>query len=251
MNSAPESAALDLEQAPSYEAMSRRAADLIVAEVKRKPDLLLCVSAGGTPTRTYELLAKRAARRGGLFSKLRLLQIDEWGGFPADHPASCARDLRAKLLEPLRVVPDRYTGFNTAAEPAQECERMAEWLSRHGPIDICLLGLGVNGHVAMNEPAATVAPHAHVARLTRSSLNHAMLKQSRAKPRYGLTLGMGDILSSRMVLLLVNGQHKRAAMKRLLKPEVTTRFPASFLWLHPRATVLCDREAVPPGERAQ
>ena len=72
-----------------------------------------------------------------------------------------------------------------------------------------------------------------------------MLKRSRQKPRYGLTLGMGDILSSRLVVLVVNGRHKRRAMKHLLKSAVTTQFPASFLWLHPRAIVLCDREASP------
>jgi galactosamine-6-phosphate isomerase len=80
-----------------------------------------------------------------------------------------------------------------------------------------------------------------------------MLTGLKAKPRYGLTLGMRDILASRLVLLLVNGTHKQAALERLLQPEVTTRYPASFIWLHPRAYLLCDRQAAArlPNNRAQ
>ncbi len=224
--------------------MSQRAADLIVAELKRRPDLLLCVSAGGTPTKAYERLAAWRKQQPRLFRKMRVLQIDEWGGLAPGSPASCQADLQAKLLDPLGIEPARYRGFTSdAADASGDCERIAQWLKRNGPIDLCLLGLGVNGHVAMNEPAPTLTPHAHVARLARSSQNHAMLKNLKRKPRYGLTLGLGDILCSRKILLLASGQLKRAVLKRLMEPRVTTKFPASFLWLHPDVTVLCDRQA--------
>lgn len=224
--------------------MSEEAADFICGELKERPDLLLCASAGVTPTRTYELLAARYARDPGLFKQMRVLQIDEWCGLAPGSPATCRADLQTKLLGPLHITPDRYKGFKTdAPEPKTECARIARWLAAHGPIDISILGLGTNGHVAMNEPAAAMTPHAHVAELARSSRQHALLKNLAKKPRYGLTLGMGDILRSRRILLLVSGRRKRSAMSRLLKPVITTRFPASFLWLHPDATVLCDREA--------
>src|SRR5215469_17711564 len=126
--------------APSYEAMSRRAEELIVAGLRQKPDLILCASAGGTPTRTYERLAERAQGRPQLFNKMRVLQIDEWGGLEHGHPATCEQDLRAKLLGPLRIGPDRYFGFKTdTANPRAECARIGRWLRRNGPIDICLL----------------------------------------------------------------------------------------------------------------
>ena len=83
--------------------LGERAAGLIQAELKRKPDLLLCASAGGTPTGTYGALATRAARDPQQFRSLRILQIDEWAGLPAKHPATCDSDLRSKLLEPLRA----------------------------------------------------------------------------------------------------------------------------------------------------
>src|SRR6185503_4777588 len=111
-------------------------------------------------------------------------------------------------------------------------------------IDVCLLGLGLNGHVAMNEPAEDFVPGVHVSRLARRSLGHAMLKGLRRKPRYGLTFGLGDILRARQILLVVSGEAKRAALTRLLEERVSGRFPASFLWLHSDVTVICDQQAV-------
>lgn len=239
-----EFATLHLEVAADYEEMSRRAEVYILSELRRRPNLVVCASAGGTPTGLYGRLASRARRDPRLFRKLRVLQVDEWGGLTKAHPASCETDLRTKLLEPLKITRDRYFGFRTESPNATgECARMRDWLARNGPIDICILGLGLNGHVAMNEPSSQLVPHAHVAALTRSSLRHPMLEGLKAKPRYGLTLGMRDILSSRLVLLLVSGTHKRSALKKLLEPKVTTQFPASFMWLHPRGLVLCDRAA--------
>lgn len=235
---------LKFEVASNYELMSQRAADFIVSELERRPSLLLCASAGSTPTGTYERLAARRERGPGLFKKLRVLQIDEWGGMPRDNPATCEADLQKKLVEPLHVTADRYIGFRSdAPDPEAECRRIAAWLATNGPIDICILGLGVNGHIAMNEPAAACVPGPHVAKLATSSRKHALLKGLPEKPRYGLTLGMGDILRSREVLLLVSGKRKRAALKRLSKPLVTPRFPVSFLWLHMAAKVLCELEA--------
>jgi galactosamine-6-phosphate isomerase len=237
---------LKFEIAPSYDALSRRAADVIVAELKQKPDLLLCASAGGTPTGTYERLAHKARSQPRLFGNMHVLQIDEWGGLDPGHPATCEADLRTKLLDPLRIGKDRYFGFKTdTADPAAQCARMARWLSRNGPVDLCILGLGLNGHIAMNEPGESLAPHTHVAQLAPGSLKHPMLAHSPRKPRFGLTIGMADILASKLILLLINGRHKRATAKRLLQQHVTTQFPASFLWLHPRAIALLDREAAP------
>jgi galactosamine-6-phosphate isomerase len=239
-----DSSVLRFEVAESYDAMSRQAERLIREELQRDPALIFCASAGGTPTRLYELMAAARERRPALFNRMRVLQIDEWGGLPKGHPASCETDLQDKLLKPLAIKRDRYVGFRTKTrDPESEARRVGQWLAANGPIGICILGLGVNGHVAMNEPADALIPRAHVARLAHTSLKHPMLRNLKRKPRYGMTVGMADILSSRLILLLVNGKHKRAALERLLKPTVTTQFPASLLWLHPRAIVLCDREA--------
>jgi len=236
---------IGLEVADSYEAMSQRAADIIVAALKKRPNLLLCASAGGTPTRTYSCLAAECKAHARLFSRLRVLQIDEWGGLEPGSPVTCAADLRLKLANPIHLPPRRYVGFRTnAPDPTGECERISKWLAANGPIDVCILGLGLNGHIAMNEPARELTPDAHIAALTKSSQKHGMLRDLASKPKFGFTLGMRDILCSRQILLLVSGAAKRQVLQRLLEPKVSTQFPASFLWLHLNAAILCDREAI-------
>jgi galactosamine-6-phosphate isomerase len=227
-----------------YAAMSARAADFIVAELKQRPDLLLCASAGGTPTGPYEQLAARYTRQPRLFKKMRVLQIDEWVGPPPSHPSTCRYDLQTKLLGPLHIDSSRFRGYKSdAANPRRESAAMSQWLAKNGPIDICILGLGLNGHIAMNEPGDQLTPQAHVSKLTPQSQKHSMLATLNPKPRHGLTLGMADILASRIILLLVNGPKKRSILKRTLEPKISTHLPASFLHLHPNVIVFCDRVA--------
>ena len=97
-------------------------------------------------------------------------------------------------------------GFDShAADPKAECTRVARWLEGNGPIDLCVLGLGTNGHLAMNEPAEALVARTHVAALAESTLRHPMLDSFEHPPNHGLTLGMTDILQSRKILLLLNG----------------------------------------------
>jgi galactosamine-6-phosphate isomerase len=137
----------------------------------------------------------------------------------------------------------RYFGFQGAADPEAECERVRRRLETEGPIDLCVLGLGLNGHVGMNEPAPMLRPAAHVASLTETSLRHTMLADARSRPTHGLTLGMAEILASHQILLLVSGVTKTEPLRKLLRREITTEFPASLLWLHSNWTLLCDRDA--------
>lgn len=227
-----------------YDEMSLRAAKYVVGRVREKPDALLCAATGSTPTRAYDLAVEEWRARPSQAARLRVLKLDEWGGLPADDPGSCEHYLRRHLLDPLKVPPDRYEGFgNNPSDPQAECERVASWLDGQGPIDLCVLGLGVNGHLGFNEPADVLRPHAHVASLSAASLEHPMVRDNPGVVKYGMTLGMGDILCSRVILLMVSGPHKREPLRRLLSGEVSTQFPASMLWLHPSVTCICDADA--------
>jgi galactosamine-6-phosphate isomerase len=233
---------LPIKTFPSHEALSQAAAQEIIATVRRKPDALLCLATGNSPTRTYELLAEAAAVAPDLFKHARILKLDEWGGLEMNDPGTSETYVRQHVLAPLRIDESRYFGFNSNPINAEaECARYREWLAANGPVDVSVLGLGVNGHVALNEPAEVFKPFAHMAQLAATSLQHSMLVGQR--PRYGLTPGIADLLSARRILFLVSGPTKREPLKRLLRPEITPQFPASFLWLHPNALVLCDNEA--------
>ena len=217
-------------------------------QLRATPSLLLCAATGETPTRTYDLLSAKREYQQNLFASLRVLKLDEWGGLAKDDPGSCEMYLQHHLIQPLGITVDRYIGFcSDAEEPILECRRIQDELKKQSPIGLCVLGLGANGHLALNEPADELCPHAHVAQLSEQSLKHSMLGCSRQQPSYGLTLGMADILQSTTILLLVSGAHKQEVLQRLLSGSVSTKFPASFLWLHNNVTVMCDKSAVGAG----
>ncbi len=204
-------------------------ADRIIREVQHNPQALVCAATGSSPTEVYEQLA---ARKDLAAEQLRFTKLDEWAGLPMDHPGSCEYYMQRYLLQPLRVPAGRYISFNSQAEaPAGECARIQQYLTQNGPIDLCILGIGINGHIAFNDPAGALQPGVHLAGLSAASLAHPMV-QGVAGLKYGYTLGMADILQSKTIILIVNGPHKKTIFQEFLKGEVSTQLPASFLWLH-------------------
>lgn len=219
-------------------------ADRVAGELRAKPDLLLCLATGASTLRTFELLAAHAAREAALFARARWIKLDEWMGLAPDDPATCESFLQRVLLRPLSVPPDRYCGWDgRTTDPAAECGRVAAWLEREGPVDLQILGLGANGHLGFNEPGTAVDSGPHLSRLSVTSLSHTMLAKAGGPVSFGLTLGLGDILRSRRILLLVSGAHKAAQLQRLASGGESPDFPASFLHRHPAVTVCCDTAA--------
>jgi galactosamine-6-phosphate isomerase len=232
-----------------HEAVSRHAAAWLVERLRENPPALVCLAAGATPMRTYELLAARGADEPALFNQCRLIKLDEWGGLAPGDPAACETHLQSTLISPLGLA-RQYVGFDGQAnDPEAECVRITSWLKDNGPIDTCVLGLGTNGHLGFNEPAEFLRPHAHVAKLSQASLGHSTLATAGARPTHGLTLGMADLLQSRHIVLLVTGAAKREPMRQLLSGQITTEFPASFLQLHASVLLFCDAAADPCAEQ--
>lgn len=236
---------MNIELLNTYNELSHRAKDLIIQEIKKKKNLLLCTATGGSPTGTYDLLGHEYQEDPELFSQLRIIKLDEWGGISMDHPATCECYLQDHLIQPLQIPSLRYIGFNSnPKDPLQECMNIQEKLDREGPVDLCILGLGMNGHMAFNEPAEFLQPNCHVAELSVMSLQHPMAAEMYVKPTYGLTLGMADILQSKMILILINGSQKKAIVGQFLSKKISSSVPASFLWLHPNVICLIVKDAV-------
>ena len=227
-----------------YDSLSAEAGSLVVAEIKKQRNLLLCAATGNSPIGLYKELVRKAEADRALFEALRIVKLDEWGGIPGHDPGSCERYLKTRLLDPLAVTADRYISFaSTPEEPAAECERIRSELAQRGPIDVCILGLGVNGHIGFNEPGPSLIPQCHVARLSEESRRHAMVRSMHGTPHFGLTLGMQEILAARRIILLVAGAGKHQAIAGLLSGEVSTSLPASLLWLHQNVDCLIDQHA--------
>ncbi len=216
-----------------YGSMSQRAADLLLTALKAKKDLLVCAATGGSPRGLYERLAENYLKTPHLFENLSILKLDEWGGIPLTDPHSCHSYLQEQVIKPLKISPDRYVAFNSEAENVEnECARIQQEIDRLGPIDICILGLGKNGHLGLNEPADFLQRDCHIAQLSTLTMQHEMVQSMAQNPTYGLTLGMTGILQSKKIILLIAGTNKENDIKSLLTQQITTQMPASFLWLH-------------------
>ena len=235
-----------------YGAGSALAAEWLVSELRTNPSLLLSAASGNSPMRTYDLFTRSVISDGVSTSNMRVLKLDEWGGLPMADPATCESYLQKLLIQPLKISPDRFIAFQSdASEPEEECHRIGTWLRLHGPIDICVLGLGINGHLGLNEPAEKLTGSCHLARLTDESLSHSMLSVTTNRPSHGLTMGLREILMSKTILLLVFGAAKATQLERLMTGLLSTCFPALFLTLHDRVVCICEEAAarhLPPHE---
>jgi galactosamine-6-phosphate isomerase len=230
----------------SYETMSQRAAEWIAAEIHSRREMLLVAASGATPTRTYELFASRRRDEPHLFDRVRLVKLDEWWRLERTDAATCEAYLQRHLVGPLGLSADRYLSFRSDAEdPDAECRRVGEQLQKWGRVGLCVLGLGVNGHLGLNEPADVLQPYAHVAVLSEATGKHPMLASTSGPVTRGLTLGMVEILGAARIVLLVSGAHKAEPMRQLLSGQIATNFPVSLLWMHPDVTCFCDRLAAP------
>ena len=236
---------MKIQRCSDYEEMSRSCCDAIIAALKEEKEQLLCTATGNSPKGVYQNLASTYQNEPELFEKLKIIKLDEWGGIPASNQNSCETFLQEKIIGPLKISDYRYISFESdPTSPEMECERIQKELVGNGPIDICILGLGKNGHIAFNEPANELSPFCHVARLSQQSLQHQMVTSMKNGPAYGLTLGMADILQSKKIILLLTGAGKKSVIEELMTKKITSYLPASFLWLHPDVTCYIDTSAI-------
>ncbi len=223
-----------------YDATCRAAADAVLEVVRNKPDCVICVATGASPLGLYAELARHAAE----LAQARILKLDEWGGLAMDDPATCETYIHERILAPWGLLPERLVGFQSdAPDPEAECARIRAEIARAGGIDLCILGMGADGHIGLNYPSSTLPAEVHLT--DASTLKHAMLDAAQGKPTHGFTLGMAEVLQSRRIVLVVSGAAKAEALRRLMTGAISTEFPASLLWLHPDVHLFADHAAVP------
>lgn len=236
---------MKIQYCSNYEEMSQSACDSIIRDLKISPNQLLCLATGNSPTGTYNKMVNIRLEHPEYFKELNIVKLDEWGGLGDDDPESCETYIQNKILLPLHIPDNRYISFQSnAAVPEEECKRVQKEINAQGPIDICLLGLGKNGHIGFNEPADSLSIGCHVGQLSATSMQHQMTNAMKNKPSYGLTLGMSDILQSKKIILLVTGADKEKIIEQLLTAKITTQLPASFLWLHSNVECYIDSESL-------
>jgi len=226
-------------------------ADVAVREVasaiRLNPSLVLGLPTGRTPLRLYDRLVAWERTGRVSFARVTTFNLDEFVGVGENTPGRYRAFMEEHLFGRLRRRPYRVHFLDGNADDLDaELARYDRTLQRAGGIDLQVLGLGANGHVGFNEPAATLSAGSHRVRLHRPTrVANADLFGGKASrvPREALTVGMGAIMCARRVLMLATGREKADAVRRMIDGPLTTRFPASFLQLHRDAVALVDRDA--------
>lgn len=216
---------------PDHEAVSQAVADRLVHFLADRPRSVLALPSGRTPERLYALLAENAEA----FEEARIFGLDEFYGLPENDARSFRTFFENHVFGPLAIPPRHGHVLNGQARDAQEeCARYEAAIAQAGGLDLTLLGLGANGHIAFNEPAPVLAADTHLENLTSSAA--AIAPQA-------LTMGVGTLLSAPRVYLMASGADKAEAVARMLSGVVDPLCPATLLQVHPGAEVFLDQSA--------
>ena len=234
-------------QEKDYDALSRRAANLISAEVIRKPDCVLGLATGSTPVGTYRQLAAWNQKGDFSFKDVRTVNLDEYLGLPPTHDQSYRYFMQENLFDKIDI-PFEHTHVpdGMAADPEQECRRYDELVRSLGYADLQLLGLGRNGHIGFNEPGDCFRKETHVVELTQNTIeaNARFFENEAAVPKKAITMGIGCIMAAHRVLLVASGANKAEAVYRTVCGPITPQCPASILQLHNDVVIVGDEEAL-------
>ncbi len=229
-----------------YDSLSRAAARLVAAQIRRKPRSVLGFATGSTPLGLYAELVRMHREEGLDFSQVTTFNLDEYCGLGPEHPQSYHAYMWEHLFKHVNVPAHQvHLPDGQAEDVAAECARYEALIRAAGYPDLQILGIGTNGHIGFNEPGTPFASETHqveLAEKTRRS-NARFFGSVEAVPRYAISMGIKTIMRARRLLLLACGASKAEAIARSVEGPVTPDVPGSVLQLHPKAKVFVDREA--------
>lgn len=228
-----------------YEEMSRRAAEIVAEQVKKRPDGLISFPGGDTPLGMVHVFADMVNEGKVDISRTHYVSLDEWVGLSGEDEGSCGLFNQQNLLSRLQHPFAGTHIINGAAEDI-DSERVAlnDYISQYGPLDVSVLGIGMNGHLGFNENGVDFDLDAHIIPLSETTLK-VMTKYFGEKfhPTHGISQGIRQIMAAKTVILIANGAHKAEILKKAVHGPVTNEVPASVLQNHPNCYVVADEAA--------
>ena len=230
---------MNWETCDDYEALSARAAAILLSTIRNNPHIVLGLPTGRTPVGMYDRVIAACSREYHCFQDVVTFNLDEYVGIPSTHPGSYCTFMNAHLFKHVDVRPaNTHIPDGMHPDPA----RYEAKIAAAGGLGLTFLGLGSNGHIAFNEPGTPFDARTRIVELTESTrkANASFFAEGNV-PTQAITMGIGTILESKQIVLLASGDSKRDALRRLRSGEVMTDFPASALWTHPDVHVLVDR----------
>ncbi len=234
-------------KAKDYKDMSRKAANIISAQVIMKPNCVLGLATGSTPIGTYAQLVEWYNKGDLDFSEVTTVNLDEYKGLPRTNDQSYYYFMHQHLFDRVNIDPER-TNVPNGMEPdaEKECGRYEELIRSLGGVDLQLLGLGHNGHIGFNEPGEAFEKETHCVDLTESTIeaNKRFFASADDVPKQAYTMGIKTIMQAKKILIVVNGESKADIVERAFFGPVTPEVPASILQLHNDVTLVGDEAAL-------
>jgi glucosamine-6-phosphate deaminase len=228
------------------EEMSKLAAQMIAEVIKSKEKPVLGLATGSTPVGTYKELI-RMYKEGELdFAKVRSFNLDEYVGLDENHDQSYHYFMWENLFKHINIKKENTNVPDGMAKDIEKaCKKYEEKIKKWGGIDIQILGIGGNGHIAFNEPGSSYASRTRIIALDERTINDnaRFFAKKEDVPRYAVTMGIGTILEARKIILLANGKNKAEAIAKSVEGPITAMVPASFLQMHADVTFIIDKEA--------
>ncbi|MCG3155323.1 MAG: Glucosamine-6-phosphate deaminase 1 [bacterium] len=230
----------------NYEELSATGAQIVAQLVRRKPDCVLGFATGGTPLGMYKELIRLHQYEGLDFSKVTTFNLDEYVGLPPEHDQSYHYFMWENLFKHINV--DRryvHLPMGMAQDVAAHCEWYEERIKKAGGIDLQILGIGANGHIAFNEPGSSLGSRTRIKTLTGTTreANARFFKTPDEVPKFAITMGVGTIMDAKQLLLLASGEGKANAIAATCEGALTAACPASIVQLHRYAFVIVDQAA--------
>mgnify|MGYP000966658657 CR=1 FL=1 len=234
-------------RAKDYKDMSRKAANIISAQIILKPNSVLGLATGSTPIGTYSQLVDWYKKGDLDFSEVTSVNLDEYKGLPGTNEQSYYYFMHQHLFNQVNIQ-ERHTHLPNGMEPdsKKECERYEELIRSLGGVDLQLLGMGHNGHIGFNEPGEAFETETHCVDLTASTIdaNKRFFEKEEDVPRQAYTMGIQTIMQAKKVLLVASGADKADALAKTIEGPVTPEVPASILQFHPDVTIVADEAAL-------
>ena len=227
--------------------MSREAANIVSAQIIMKPDCVLGLATGSTPIGLYKQLIEWYQKGDLDFSEVRTVNLDEYKGISRENDQSYYYFMHQNLFDHVNI-PEGNTHLpdGMALDPEKECDRYNNLIQSMGGVDLQLLGIGHNGHIGFNEPGDSFDKQVHCVNLTESTIEATkrFFASADEVPRQAYTMGIGNILQAKKILVVANGEGKAEIVKKAFFGPVTPQVPASILQLHQDVVLVADEAAL-------
>ncbi len=229
-----------------YDEMSKEGALIVADLVKNVPNCVLGLATGSTPIGLYKELIRMHKNEGLDFSKVTTFNLDEYCGLPPSHDQSYHYFMHDNLFNHININPENiHVPSGTAPDVEGFCEWYEMQIEGAGGIDLQVLGIGGDGHIAFNEPGSSLGSRTRMKTLTEETVedNARFFAKKEDVPRYAITMGVGTIMEARHCLLFCNGEKKAETIAKAIEGPITADITASALQMHPMATFILDEPA--------